>query len=322
MLRNVARVIPWQPPHTHTRERAEMLSRNTETLLRVYRSQERRASKVRYWATEFEHPEAGNCANLLGHLLGDAKHDPTIPPSVGRCNCPICNHKCDCGHCTRRFQNCSTAHCTEVTMAPTNSAWRVELSEYIRALKDTGLDPEDFEGWCADCDTNANECGCEWDIEDKSNWGFHTHVDARDLTIRQVASVLRLGNRILSQWEDAYGYDGYTDGWTDEQTITDLANGEGSVWGRDRINAAPVLNYFARLSEADRQDPSDPPHPAHKATIEFRQFRYTGNPDLHGARVATARAIVDYIKAGKPTFWLLREPDFEKVLTELEIWQH
>jgi len=87
------------------------------------------------------------------------------------------------------------------------------------------------------------------------------------------------------------------------------------------VNPSGVIRYLS-LEESDRQDPYDYPSSSQKATIEFRTFRYTDDPKLHSARVATARSIVDYVKSGKQLFYLIRERNFERVLEALEINKH
>jgi len=168
----------------------------------------------------------------------------------------------------------------------------------------------------------CDNCGDSNDISEQSqDWGFHTHIDARDLTIRQVGSVVRLGTYAMKQWGNAFGAD--TDGYNPHATDNEIEHNSNGEWrSRCGVNATPILAYFKNYQEADRQDPTDYPNTSRKATIEFRNFRATDNGILHLSRVAVARAIVDYVVEGKPVFWLLRETDLEKFLTELEVWKH
>ena len=296
----------------------------TETGLLLRANSVREQGRVRYWGAEFEHPEAGNHAHHLNDTIFEAKSDSTIPRGSGNCSCQECNHSCDCSECdrSRNYSTCNNRGLNEVTTKPTNRDWGHHLNDYIRALGETGLDPEDFRYYCGDCDDT--DCGCDEDYsEDLSNWGFHTHIDARDLSFREVASVVRLGTAIMRNFPAVFGADEdeYNHHHTNEEELHELATKGEWRGSRPSVNPAGVIRYLS-LEESDRQDPDDYPSSSQKATIEFRTFRYTDSPELHSARVATARAIVDYVKSGKPLFYLIREKNFELVLEALEISKH
>jgi hypothetical protein len=104
-----------------------------------------------------------------------------------------------------------------------------------------------------------------------------------------------------------------------QDDIEEIANGR--VFGRFSVNPVGVINYLSR-DESDRTDSRLDPSAREKATIEFRAMRYTTNPELMKARVALARAIVDYVKDNKPTYWLLRSESLAEILEELEIYKH
>jgi len=296
----------------------------TDTGLLLQANSVREQGRVRFWGAEFEHPEAGNHAHHLDGTVHEAKHDSTIPTGSGNCECQACNHSCDCSECDRssRYTYCSNRANNEVATKPTDRDWGRHLTDYIEALDKTGLSPEDYRYWCGDCD--ETDCGCDEDYsDDLSNWGFHTHIDARDLNFRQVASVVRLGTAIMRNFPVVFGSDddGYNHHHQNEEELQELAT-KGEWRGqRPSVNPAGVVRYLS-LEESDRQDPYDYPSSSQKATIEFRTFRYTDNPELHSARVATARAIVDYVKSGQPLFYLIRERNFQLVLEALEISKH
>jgi hypothetical protein len=291
-----------------------------ETL--IFANQKRgSAYQVRYWGTEFEHPEAGNQAFRIIPLVHEAKHDQTIPQAQGSCGCDNCNHSCNCSQCSHRTNWCSLASHTEIATIPMNYPWDSALHAYIKALGDTGLNPSDYQSWCNSCESDY--CDCDEDesySEDYSNWGFHTHVDARDLTMRQVASVMRLATSIMSKHPEAFGVDNYSSP-ARETDIALLA--VRSEWhsGRPTVNPTGIIYFKTRIHESD-QILEGTPRAEQKGTIEFRQFRYTANPELHRARVAFARAVVDYVAEGKPLFYLLREKSLAKSLEALEINNH
>ena len=298
--------------------------RLTDTELLIQANSFRVAGTVRFWGAEFEHPEAGNHAHHLNDTIFEAKSDSTIPRGSGNCGCQACNHSCNCSECNRssRYTTCNNRGLNEVTTKPTDRDWGRHLTDYIEALGDTGLSPEDYRYWCGDCDDT--DCGCDEDYsEDLSNWGFHTHIDARDLSFREVASVVRLGTAIMRNFPAVFGSDEdeYNHHHQNEAELHELATNGNWSGQRPSVNPAGVVRYLS-LEESDRQDPNDYPSSSQKATIEFRTFRYTDSPELHSARVATARAIVDYVASGQPLFYLIRERNFELVLEALEINKH
>ena len=297
-----------------------MPSQQETTLKNIYTQNHGHTSlrTVRYWGLEIEHPEAGNYAHHLGNLVRESHQDETVPRVSGKCYCDTCNHSCDCGQCQVRYRQCDHAGNTEVTLNPSLHSWHSEIMTYWNGLVATGHKPRHFEDYCNECESaNCDPYDC--DTSDKTSWGLHTHVDARDLSLRNVASVMRLAGALFQRFESAFGVDHYNSHAT-ESDIEDMLE-RGSTWGRSSVNPSGVLRYLNQ-HEADRSDLNETPNPHEKATIEFRQFRWTEDRHLVEARVATARAIVDYVADGKPIFWLARETDLAKALTELEIWKH
>jgi hypothetical protein len=309
----------------------QILSESQATLVRLANIENRGgwdSGKVRYWGTEIEHPRAGQfLGKLIENEIYETKTDPTVAEAMepNQCQCNQCAHDCNCNQCAYRRNRCSASTHNEIALAPCRLPNPRGFADYCEQLTETPKDYANF--WCESCEYDSEEeychnCGDDgYTIEQEQNWGFHTHIDARDLTLRQVASVVRLGTYAMKQWANAFGADIDTyNSHASEQEIERNAEGD---WGeRPSVNATPILNYIRRYHEADRQDPADYPNTSAKATIEFRSFRATDNGVLHLSRVATARAMVDYVASGKPLFWLLRETDFEKFLTELEIWNH
>lgn len=301
-----------------------------DTLVRIANLAERPAfDRVRLWGTEIEHPRAGQFAYLLGRQTDvyECKDDPTVQHATdNKCKCHQCEHDCNCRECHRRNSRCQNSYTNELATSPSNFTAPADLLELIGNLTET---PEDYSEWfCNYCETELDEeycpnCDDSHDVgETGSNWGFHTHIDSRDLNIRQVGSVVRLATYAMKQWGSAFGAD--TDGYNSHATEQEIERIqlEGFTHSRASVNAQGILNWLAK-PEADREDPAlSSPRVRDKATIEFRNFRATSNGILHLSRVAFARSVVDYIAEGKPVFYLLRETDLEKFLTELEIWKH
>ena len=310
----------------------QTLSESQATLVRLANIEKRGGwtdAPVRYWGTEIEHPRAGQfLTKLIENEVYETKNDPTVQTALSpnKCECRECGHKCECNQCDYNRRQCRSSQDNEVALAPCRLPNPRGFIEYCAELTET---PDQFaEGFCYDCERETDDEGycynCESSdgvSESEQNWGFHTHIDARDLNIRQVGSVVRLGTYAMKQWSNAFGADIDTyNSHASERELERIANGEYGE--RPSVNATPILSYISRYHEADRQDPSEYPNTSRKATIEFRSFRATDNGLLHLSRVAVARAIVDYIAEGKPVFWLLRETDLEKFLTELEVWKH
>ena len=285
---------------------------------------------VRYWGTEIEHPRAGQfLTKLIDNTVFETKTDPTVKDADNwgdnKCECRECAHDCGCNQCQANRSQCRASGHNEVALMPCLIAKPRGFVEYVECLTESPTDYEDYfchncececdDGWCENCES-GDDVG-----ESEQNWGFHTHIDARDLTLRQVGSVVRLGTYAMKQFPNAFGAD--EDTYNSHATGDEIQRiGEGEFRQRPSVNASGILNYLARYQEADREDPKGRPTTSLKATVEFRSFRSTDHGILHLSRVATARAIVDYIAEGKPVFWLLRERDLEKFLTELEIWKH
>ena len=313
----------------------QTLSESQATLVRIADIENRGGSvgesnTVRYWGTEIEHPRAGQfLTKLIDNGVFETKTDPTVKDADNwgdnKCECRECAHSCGCNQCQANRNQCRASGHNEVALMPCLIAKPRGFVEYCAELTERPTDYEEYfchnceceaeEGWCENCDS-GDDVG-----ESQQNWGFHTHIDSRDLTIRQIASVVRLGTYAMKQWENAFGADEdtYNDHASDNE-IERIALGEFRQ--RPSVNASGILNYLARYQEADREDPNGRPTTSLKATIEFRSFRSTDNGILHLSRVAVARSIVDYVASGKPLFWLLREPDLEKFLNWLEVWKH
>jgi hypothetical protein len=73
----------------------------------------------------------------------------------------------------------------------------------------------------------------------------------------------------------------------------------------ERYRAVNALNWVQNKTEG------------RKTTLEFRQFAGTLDPQLIAARGYLCRALVEYAKASKPIYWLIREIDPKRFLTEL-----
>lgn len=291
--------------------------------LKNYYTPATEGARVRFWGTEFEHPHAGVLRDTLGDLLRESHNDSTIPVVADRedCQCANCGHSCDCERCEISSGWCDYYEHTEVTMKPSCNPAPEQVRHLIQDLADTRLRPADFGDWCSSCRMDGDDCGCGG--EDLSDWGFHTHLDARDLTLSQVASATRLLSVFIERFSAELGADG--DGYNEpivEHEIDDIRTGH-RVSGRPRVNPNNVIAYFAEWPDpADREDPSERPSSRHKATIEIRGFRYTTDPEFHFARVAFVRACIDYVKSGQPVFWLMREESLEAVCQQLEISRH
>lgn len=290
-------------------------------LTRLYKA-EQAPDRVRYWGTEFEHPYAGCFRDSLESYLRESHNDSTVPIVASRedCQCLNCSHSCDCERCEIRSHWCEFNQHTEVTMKPSQRPRPQEVVNLMQELAGKRLDPNDFSDWCNGCEMDGDDCGCGG--ENLADWGFHTHLDARDLTLSQVASATRLLSVFLEQFSEELGADG--DGYNnqlDHSEIESIRQGY-RVSGRPRVNPNPVISYFGEHHEEDRQDPTERPNHNAKATIEIRGFRYTSDPDFHLARVAFVRAVVDYVKAGQPVYWLAREKSLEAVCEALEFSKH
>jgi hypothetical protein len=268
----------------HTKTNASYMERLTTAL----NAEIGKGKQVRRWSFEIE-------ANYLGASywelrdLGryDLKGDSSVNYLWTDCDCDTCNHDCNCERCDRDYYDsdpCEESQIAEV--APLNhyaitTADGDTLAEVCRIIKSNGGSVDE-------------------------STGGHIHIDAQDMTIKQIANLMRVWDRVQELLPELVGRS-YQEaqGYADPLDRSDIERMErGDYPPRSCINAINAYNY--RLSGE-----------WHKNTIEFRQFSGTLDSGLIQLRGLVARRLVEYFEKGNPPYYLMNAKDANQVLSEL-----
>lgn len=258
-------------------------------------------AQVRRWGFEIESP-------IIGRVKGDSFFssyeglyfcsDGSLSGGDCDCECSDCYHSCDCDNCDRSdyLDHCGECGTNELSSSepvttPTLDRW----ADFLDKLRDNW---EPMENW-------------------GENWGGHIHVEARDLTKRQAANVVIVGERLFQiapEWFSG-GEDNYNEPLSRDR-VEGFARDQFSGYNTNR--AAWVSIHNLRASEPQPYRVGEPNDHA-KTTIEFRAFRSTADRKLIEFRALVARAVVEYCRKGGQIYWLTSCQDFGKFLRVLGI---
>ena len=272
---------------------------------------------VRRWGFEAEHPvieEAKNNSSYNTKRHFEFVNDPSVDSDQADCECECrdCTfHECNCDNC--EDYNDDPDHCSDCqtvnelsTSDPVLTAWNPELEEFLQN--------------CQDIEDGKRELGSAWGDPTGQRWSGHIHIEARDLTRRQVLTALavsdvvfRLAPEWLLGWEDTYNRTKVSDSQKAE-----FRAGKRFCMPRDCAVSATNVQGL------------DLPQPYEvgdtmwgKTTLEFRLFRTTFDPELIQIRAGLARAIVNFAKANEfGLYWIAKCQTFEEVLFELGFGHH
>lgn len=269
---------------------------------------------VRRWGFEAEHPainDARREASYWQTAPFEFVSDGSVPNEQEdcECDCEDCEyHDCNCDNCERSGwdpDHCSSSYCYGVnelsTAEPILTAWNSKLDPMLEVCKD------------------AEESSYYNDPTGKS-WAGHLHVEARDLTARQVVTALQVFNKLMSLapewvngWQDSYNTDTAT-----PERLREWQSGKG--FSLPRSMAVTAYNLGNRHQPQPYEIGQTP---YGKTTIEFRSFRTTFDSDLIRVRGAIARAVVEYGKRNElGLYWVARCQTFAEVLEVIEFGHH
>ncbi len=273
---------------------------------------------VRRWGFEAEHPlveQVRNASSYGEKCKFEFVHDPSVDAENDGCECDCrdCTyHECNCDYCDS--YNDDPDHCGDCqavnelcTSEPVPTAWNPEFEPLLR--RGVRFEQDYFEN------------GHRWGDPTGERWGGHIHIEARDLTRRQILTALavsdivfRLAPEWVIGWEDTYNQNKIT-----EKAKADFLSGVGR-WGMPRDVAVSATN----VAGVDLPQPYEFGDTSWgKTTLEFRLFRTTFDPELIQIRGALARAIVNYAKRNEfGLYWVARCKTFEQVLEELGFGHH
>ena len=242
----------------------------------------------RRWAYEIEANLLGNASkeiNAIGEF--DLKADQSVNSASDEweteCECDTCNHSCNCENCDIEDygnQKCDDASATELSpmypvLDPTHKG-QIEL--ITEAILDKGGSVDE-------------------------STGGHIHVNAEDMTLQQIANVMRVWDNVQFHLPLLVGRTyGSTNGYADKVESYDIENTlRGQNANRCAVN--PNNAIYCRLFDSNR-----------KNTIEFRQFSGTLDHKTIIARGLLCRKLVEWSLRNEAPYWLLNAKSDEEVL--------
>lgn len=279
---------------------------NTETQTQTKTAHERLIDFVlntpdapcRRWSYEIEAVNLGNASDTLQNLGFDTHCDPSITSDSCECSCEACVHECDCSNCSiangwddpEHCGDCSDTEAAPSDHKPVTTTHDAErLAPAIAALERAGSYVDD-------------------------TCGGHIHIDASDLSARQVATVMRIWNKAQELLPTVVGRteNHYAELSTAEEieAVADSDNTE-RYYAPERYRAVNALNWF-NARHSSRENPT-------KFTLEFRQFSGELDAPLIIARGFLCRAIVEHAKSNRANLWLLGATDAVQFLRELRL---
>lgn len=270
-------------------------------LVSHFESTETEDIETRRWGVEIESPYISKIASELP--AWDTHRDESVDEPECECECEECLHSCDCPSCDITNGWGEVDHCGTCT---SNEASSPVL--YMNTLPQG--DRETLHS-IADRVDNRGE----------DNEGGHIHIEARDLTLAQVALIQKaylhlariMGERFTGRDFCHYARD-YRDYSEDDRL------GERYC----AVNATNLIRYSGYTwktwaDDADRRElstmnPKGAPSDTYKSTLEFRQFATTATPAIIEARASLLRALVDYFADGGAWYWFSKADTAEAMI--------
>lgn len=248
----------------------------------------------RRWSYEIETVSIREVADKLNNLGFATHHDASVQDEYGNeaeceCDCEDCQHSCDCNNCSiADYDQDHCGNCQSTEAAPSDHKPVLTTKDGERLAKASWL--------LADADVNDTT-------------GNHVHVNADDLTAKQIAQVMKIWHRVQTLLMPLIGrsYCNYAK----EIGAYEIETTEGGRTS-DRylsVNPQGAINNIERLAMGYGR--------GHKTTIEFRQFAGTTDAGLIIARGYLARALVEYARKDIAPYWLNRCETAEQLLNEL-----
>ena len=291
-----ARVRAWQDFCPKTKEIKKMLHEietrtpAIERLFQAVQAERATGKETRRWSYEIEANYLGAGWHELDRLgVFDGKSDSSVNYRWDGCTCDSCEHDCNCNDCSRTngwddSEPCDESQFTEI--AP---------NKYSRCTT------ADHEGNLILACSILDSVGATVD----NSTGGHIHIDAREMTTRQVSNLMKVWHTIQTYLPEVVGRTyREAEGFADQVTDYDLkAIERDEQTGRGAVNPNNWLNHKMNT--------------AYKNTIEFRQFSGTLDSDLIMMRGILCRKLVEYCERQFSVYYLLNADSPEKILTEL-----
>lgn len=261
--------------------------------------------QVRRYGFEIESPAVGPVADRLTSRGFEVTHDGSVESPDCECDCDECTeHSCDCQNCdTNNGYSPDPDHCSDCTANETcTEIQRQHAPKQIRQ----GLTylAEDF---------IAPDSG--------ELWGHHVHIEARDLSVSQLFSVVKLGAKASELMPDLFArdYNRYAQK-TSPETFADLEAGHFAKMSE--VNLYNIMQFKIRYGDEPAvYEIGDQSYVGSKSTIEFRLFNSTADAELIFARVAVCRAIVATAKKSG-LYWALNAKTPAEFLNAIEFGKH
>lgn len=272
----------------------EQLIGHFRAITDTHEIRENQTATVRPWGVEIETPAVNDVTRTLDRANFGYSYDSSVTETDCRCDCSDCEHNCDCEHCDISYgyselQHCGTCQANEAQSPIMLTAlFNREQSRALLAIYEN-------------------------DTEEGDNGG-HIHVNAIDLTARQVSAVQRSWHYIREHLTDLIGRENpYYAGDNFSVDPTELH--------KERNSAVNVCPWYWATNKGTSQ-PLSRDNIDTKSTLEFREFASTANRSLIEARASVCRALVDYIASGQATYWLHNATSAEEVLEILQPLKH
>lgn len=267
-------------------------------------------AETRRWGFEIETPDISRYYSALESEGFSVVTDASVDYTECSCTCDQCEHECDCPNCDIRNGYDSPDHCGDCQANEASSPvlYRRHLAEGARDALEALHD-----------DNSA-------DMEN----GGHIHVEARDLTIRQISTIQSLYLKLADLMPSAFGrgFNHYAEDFEEWNQMDRLGERYCAV------NATNLVRYSWNgnvpkvwADDADRRElrgmnAYGAPVDTFKTTLEFRQFASTANADIIEARAMLVRSLVDYVANGGAPYWVTRCTTSAELLQVLEPYNH
>jgi len=251
---------------------------------------------TRRYGFEIESPQVARFAGDFLNASFELSADPSVDAEECECECSDCNHTCNCSNCG--FDNWDMPHC--------------EMCTATEASSPVCYTPKPALGLDAMRDLHR------YNSEDMENGG-HIHVEGRDLSVVQLAGVMKAWRKIWELLPDLVGRE--PNQWCEEMTE------ENQNWGHAKHVAVNVsgVNYYRETIRAKGID-TNPYGPlttdTYRSTIEFRQFASTAHAPIIYARASVCRALVDYMAENRGLYYLLKAESASELLELLQPERH
>jgi len=260
----------------------------------------------RRYGFEIENSELSHHANDVLDGGFRLTYDSSVEHDCA-CGCDTCDHDCNCSQCEINYydeQHCEDEACmgNELVSRRLNQPLTDEQRQTLKYLA-AGVSDHSLS------DSYA---------------GMHIHVEARDLSLNQIQTVIRLWGKLVALDHHGIWRGREANQYCKHNTENHLRHNYDKMLQVNISNIVSIDSYADIVERKfnadtiDNLDPYDVGTDTHKSTIEFRGFAPTFDPDIIQYRVDVCRQIVEYASKNFATYWLGRATTLTEFFRELE----